>query len=114
MPGPVPGIHVFKAVSTKDVDGRDKPGHDVESASIATKDIVRTVRAEKRERVLMNAPSSNGAVNWPAGAGPQRAGCAEALMGPRSPCAEITIGLPAFKPLLPGAATQRRVEPPST
>jgi hypothetical protein len=27
MPGLVPGIHVFLAAS-KDVDGRDKPGHD--------------------------------------------------------------------------------------
>jgi hypothetical protein len=27
MPGLVPGIHVFVAAS-KDVDGRDKPGHD--------------------------------------------------------------------------------------
>jgi hypothetical protein len=26
MPGLVPGIHVL--ASTKDVDGRDKPGHD--------------------------------------------------------------------------------------
>jgi hypothetical protein len=28
MPGLVPGIHVFLAADTKDVDGRDKPGHD--------------------------------------------------------------------------------------
>jgi hypothetical protein len=28
MPGLVPGIHVFKAWSKKDVDGRDEPGHD--------------------------------------------------------------------------------------
>jgi hypothetical protein len=28
MPGPVSGIHVFAARSKKDVDGRDKPGHD--------------------------------------------------------------------------------------
>ena len=27
MPGLVPGIHVFNA-APKDVDGRDKPGHD--------------------------------------------------------------------------------------
>jgi citronellyl-CoA dehydrogenase len=27
MPGLVPGIHVFD-VDPKDVDGRDKPGHD--------------------------------------------------------------------------------------
>jgi hypothetical protein len=30
MPGPVPGIHVFHAAN-KDVDGRDRPGHDVAS-----------------------------------------------------------------------------------
>jgi hypothetical protein len=28
MPGLVPGIHVFAASTKKDVDGRDKPGHD--------------------------------------------------------------------------------------
>jgi hypothetical protein len=28
MPGLVPGIHVFVPSSKKDVDGRDKPGHD--------------------------------------------------------------------------------------
>jgi hypothetical protein len=30
MPGLVPGIHVLAAQQRKDVDGRDKPGHDVE------------------------------------------------------------------------------------
>jgi hypothetical protein len=28
MPGLVPGIHVFLRGATKDVDGRDEPGHD--------------------------------------------------------------------------------------
>jgi hypothetical protein len=28
MPGLVPGIHVFGRSNKKDVDGRDKPGHD--------------------------------------------------------------------------------------
>jgi hypothetical protein len=28
MPGLEPGIHVFLGSSNKDVDGRDKPGHD--------------------------------------------------------------------------------------
>ena len=28
MPGPVPGIHALLDDRTKDVDGRDKPGHD--------------------------------------------------------------------------------------
>ena len=30
MPGLVPGIHVFRSTSKKDVDGRVKPGHDDE------------------------------------------------------------------------------------
>jgi hypothetical protein len=30
MPGFMPGIHVFTTHNSKDVDGRDKPGHDVE------------------------------------------------------------------------------------
>src|SRR4051812_2585113 len=34
MPGLVPGIHAFLLHSPKDVDGRDKPGHDVENGSI--------------------------------------------------------------------------------
>jgi hypothetical protein len=29
MPGLVPGIHVFLFGAKEDVDGRDKPGHDV-------------------------------------------------------------------------------------
>ncbi|MDO8878676.1 MAG: hypothetical protein Q8M24_26515 [Pseudolabrys sp.] len=28
MPGLVPGIHVLASEGNKDVDGRDKPGHD--------------------------------------------------------------------------------------
>jgi hypothetical protein len=31
MPGLVPGIHVFGNRSKKDVDGRDRPGHDAEN-----------------------------------------------------------------------------------
>jgi hypothetical protein len=30
MPGLVPGIHDFGTAAGKDVDGRDKPGHDEE------------------------------------------------------------------------------------
>jgi hypothetical protein len=30
MPGLDPGIHVLLSVFDKDVDGRDKPGHDEE------------------------------------------------------------------------------------
>jgi hypothetical protein len=39
MPGLGPGIHVLLSVDERkqDVDGRDKPGHDVEGASIPTK-----------------------------------------------------------------------------
>jgi hypothetical protein len=35
MPGLVPGIHVFASLEKKDVDGRDKPGHDEESHRMA-------------------------------------------------------------------------------
>jgi hypothetical protein len=31
MPGLVPGIHVFPVPDSKNVDGRDKPGHDDEN-----------------------------------------------------------------------------------
>jgi hypothetical protein len=31
MPGLVPGIHVLLPYRVKDVDGRDKPGHDEEA-----------------------------------------------------------------------------------
>jgi hypothetical protein len=34
MPGLVPGIHVFRPTS-KDVDGRDKPGHDYGETTIS-------------------------------------------------------------------------------
>jgi hypothetical protein len=38
MPALVAGIHVlFVSFIKEDVDGRDKPGHDVESLSIITK-----------------------------------------------------------------------------
>jgi hypothetical protein len=29
MPGLVPGMHVFRRMLEKDLDGGDKPGHDV-------------------------------------------------------------------------------------
>ncbi|MEH2671051.1 hypothetical protein DXU07_17125 [Bradyrhizobium elkanii] len=34
MPGLVPGIHVFVSTQRKDVDGRDKPGHDGAEESV--------------------------------------------------------------------------------
>ncbi|MEH2669895.1 hypothetical protein DXU07_10825 [Bradyrhizobium elkanii] len=34
MPGLVPGIHVFVSTRRKDVDGRDKPGHDGAEESV--------------------------------------------------------------------------------
>jgi hypothetical protein len=33
MPGLVPGIHVLQRCSKKDVDGRDRPGHDGKTRS---------------------------------------------------------------------------------
>src|SRR5690349_12014431 len=41
MPGLVPGIHVLLSTARKDVDGRDKPGHDEPTAMI-------TLNAERR------------------------------------------------------------------
>jgi hypothetical protein len=41
MPGLVPGIHVLHHSSKKDVDGRDKPGHD-EKASHFQEDATAT------------------------------------------------------------------------
>jgi hypothetical protein len=34
MPGFMPGIHVLRLSAKKDVDGRDKPGHDGNGASL--------------------------------------------------------------------------------
>jgi hypothetical protein len=34
MPGLVPGIHVFCVAANRDVDGRDKPGHDVRNGRV--------------------------------------------------------------------------------
>ena len=39
MPGLVPGIHVLLAARNKDVDGRDRPGHD----DVSARDIPPTV-----------------------------------------------------------------------
>jgi hypothetical protein len=36
MPGLVPGIHVFLACCARNVDGRDKPGHDDVEKSMPT------------------------------------------------------------------------------
>jgi hypothetical protein len=36
IPGLVPGIHVFATSWFQDVDGRDKPGHDVCGACCAS------------------------------------------------------------------------------
>jgi hypothetical protein len=34
MAGLVPGIHVLESQQAKDMDGRDKPGHDSEQSKI--------------------------------------------------------------------------------
>jgi hypothetical protein len=34
MPGLVPGIHVLTALKQENVDGRDKPGHDVSESHL--------------------------------------------------------------------------------
>jgi hypothetical protein len=38
MPGLVPGIHVLWPCNSKDVDGRDEPGHD-KSKDVGSRDI---------------------------------------------------------------------------
>jgi hypothetical protein len=43
MPGLVPGIHVLASPGKKDVDGRDKPGHD---------DVLRLKMAGRRKRAF--------------------------------------------------------------
>jgi hypothetical protein len=37
MPGLVPGIHVFLDAASKNVDGRDEPGHDGRENTCPTK-----------------------------------------------------------------------------
>jgi hypothetical protein len=39
MPGLVPGIHVLLAGKLKNVDGRDKPGHDIADRAPQTKNV---------------------------------------------------------------------------
>jgi hypothetical protein len=48
MPGLVPGIHVFEAQEGEDVDGRDKPGHDVGKNSEVGSQYVRIARTNSR------------------------------------------------------------------
>jgi hypothetical protein len=47
MPGLGPGIHVLLVALGEDVDGRDKPGHDVESWSIMSGVGIRTGAREE-------------------------------------------------------------------
>jgi len=51
MPGLGPGIHVFRATN-QDVDGRDKPGHDVEGAQVIEKGLAIGRAAGNRSRSL--------------------------------------------------------------
>jgi hypothetical protein len=44
MPDLVPGIHVFLCSGDKDVDGRDKPGHDVDRSIIMKVGITRPIK----------------------------------------------------------------------
>jgi hypothetical protein len=46
MPGLVPGIHVFLVVQ-KDVDGRDKPGHDGECIQYRSMPLISTTCAQR-------------------------------------------------------------------
>jgi hypothetical protein len=51
MPGLVPGIHVFKALESEDVDGRDKPGHDAGKNLEVGSRYVRIVRTNGRAKL---------------------------------------------------------------
>src|SRR5690242_18466837 len=55
MPGLVPGIYVFVATLKKDVDGRDKPGHDENKPQEASR-LAKNARISSRAAV----------VGWPA------------------------------------------------
>src|SRR5262245_47308942 len=93
-----------------------EPGHDVESAVITSNCLRLSHPRQNKKRARMSARSSSwadrcGSANLGQS---QRPGCAEALIGPWSPCAETAIGLPALKLPLSEATIQRRLEPPST
>ena len=55
MPGLVPGIHVF-APSNKDVDGRDKPGHDGYESPMSRHALDKTSRIEVQRSNLARLP----------------------------------------------------------
>jgi len=42
MPGLVPGIHIFDARIKKDVDGRDKPGHDETDSRLSERTVAQS------------------------------------------------------------------------
>jgi hypothetical protein len=65
MPGLVPGIHVL-AASIKDVDGRDKPGHDTLVHAMARARLHRLIQRMARSIVRgINKPLFEpGPIGW--------------------------------------------------
>jgi hypothetical protein len=49
MPGLAPGIHVLQQRSKKDVDGRDKPGHDGPNGSTELENALNAPALKQRE-----------------------------------------------------------------
>jgi len=62
MPGLVPGIHVFLTGGSKDVDGRDKPGHDALGNHRRTSPMKRIIRGSILH--FLSDPASGGAAAW--------------------------------------------------
>jgi hypothetical protein len=58
MPGLGPGIHVFLFSRTKDVDGRDKPGHDGIGTSPAMTNLAQTRQGRCYQRAMSRVSPS--------------------------------------------------------
>jgi hypothetical protein len=61
MPGLVPGIHVLRLSRKKNVDGRDKPGHDDETLKIFFIIFVDAMFTTSFERLFTNIFDVTGA-----------------------------------------------------
>jgi len=63
MPGLVPGIHAFLEFTKKDVDGRDKPGHDDQLRMSAMTDKMLSRKDGRVGYVIFNNPERHNAVS---------------------------------------------------
>ena len=94
MPGLVPGIHVFVA-ARKDVDGRDKPGHDVDDWVASNYYATRLAapaftKIASRQSIISDISSR---VTLSAGMKRSASGCGELMRTP-SASASATIAAP--------------------